>query len=251
VELFLFKKFISVAIMPINIALFFLLVALFKYSSRSNTSLYSILIAITILVVSSMPPISNHFVHGFEQTYEPFSRSVKPVDYIVILGCGHQTNDAIPVTSQLKACSLQRLVEGIRVSKLHPEAQIITSGFSTKDPVPNAVKVKQAAVLLGVPEHKIITESYPRDTKEEAELIAPRVRGTNVVLVTDAYHLARAMNYFEQEGVKPIPAPAGYYVKDINGETNWLYYLPSSKNLHQTSIAWYETMGRVWQWVAN
>lgn len=237
--------------MPINIALFFLVIALLKYPSRSNTSIYALLFALTLLVVSAMPPISDRFVHHLEQTYETFSRSVKPVDYIVILGCGHQTNDALPVTSQLKPCSLQRLVEGIRISKLHPEAQIITSGFSITDPVPNAEKVKQAAILLGVPEHKIITESYPRDTKEEAELIAPRVRGTTVVLVTDAYHLPRAMNYFEHEGVTPIPAPAGYFIKNIDGEKNWLYYLPSSKSLHQTSIAWYETMGRFWQWLVS
>ncbi len=251
VDFFLFKKLIAVAVMPINLAIFFLIIALLKVHTRSNTSLYSILLAITILVVSSLPSVSDTYTHQLEQEYEAFSRSATPVDYIVILGCGHETNDAIPVTSQLKPCSLQRLVEGVRVYNLHPEAQIITSGFSITDPISNAAKVKQAALILGVPEHKLITENYPRDTQEEAELIAPRVRGTNVVLVTDAYHLPRAMTYFEQEGIYPIPAPAGYYVKNINSEKNWLYYFPSSKSLQQTSIAWYETMGRVWQWIVS
>jgi len=250
-DFFLFKKLIAVAAMPMNIALLLLLLALVFFKSKPAFAVKAISLSFVSLLIGAMPPISNALVSNMEGHYESFTVSATPVDYIVILGCGHQTNDALAVTSQLKPCSLQRLVEGIRIAHLHPEATLIASGFAGIDPVPNAEKVKQAAIALGIPAQRVLTESYPRDTQEEAELISPRVKGTNVVLVTDAYHLPRAMKYFELAGVNPVPAPAGFFVKDPDTQIKWLTYFPTSKALHQTSIIWYETMGQIWQWIVN
>ncbi|WP_286261781.1 ElyC/SanA/YdcF family protein [Thalassotalea atypica] len=249
-DFFIFKKLVSVLVMPINVAILLLILSLVFFKRKPKFAFKSLISAVVLLIVTASPPISNQLVVPMEQNYESFSLSAKPVDYIVILGCGHQSNDALAVTSQLKPCSLQRLVEGLRISRLHPEATIITSGHSIKDPVSNAEKVKQAAIALGIDGRKIITENYPKDTQEEAELIGPRVKGKNVVLVTDAYHLPRAIKYFELQGVNAIPAPAGYFVKNPNADIHWLSYFPSSHNLYKASIAWYEAMGRAWQWIA-
>ncbi len=196
-----------------------------------------------------MPPIANQLMLPLENQYESFSRSNKPVDYIVILGCGHTTDHAIPATSQLKDCSLQRLVEALRIFRLHPEAQLITSGAALSDGVANAEKVKESAILLGVPEHKIIVESYPKDTEEEAELVAPRVLGKNVVLITNADHMIRSINYFAKQGVSVIPAPAGNWVKGMDQDKSWGYYIPNPKALMQTTTAWYEYIGQLVQWL--
>lgn len=249
-DFFLFKKLVSVLAMPLNISLLLLLIAIFIHRSKPKLSRSTTIAAFLILALSSLAPVSDQLIYPYEQEYEAFNRSPSPVDYIVVLGCGHTTNDAIPPNAQLKDCSLRRLIEGLRILNLHPEAQLITSGFSVKDPSPNAEKVKETAMALGVPEHKIIVEPFPKDTQEEAQLISPRLIGKNAVLVTDAYHLPRAVRYFELAGAKVTPAPAAYYVKNLQQEINWGYYIPMSKNLTQTSIAWYETMGRIWQWIA-
>ncbi|WP_386033843.1 ElyC/SanA/YdcF family protein [Thalassotalea euphylliae] len=202
------------------------------------------------MTLSSISPVADNLMHPIENSYETFSRSSTPVNYIIVLGCGHTTNYEMPALTQLKDCSLRRLIEGVRISKLHPEAKIITSGFAFHDEVTNAVKVKQAAIELGVPRSKIITEPFPKDTREEAQLIAPRVIGQNVVLVTDASHMPRAMKYFELEGVKAIPAPTGFRIKNINEPLHWSHFVPVTGNLEKTSNAWYESMGRLWQWLA-
>ena len=87
---------------------------------------------------------------------------------------GIQKNAALPITSQLNNNSLQRLVEALRIYKLHPEARIITSGHHNRDIVSNAEKMKRSLILLGIPEQKIMTENFPKDTEEEAQLISPR-----------------------------------------------------------------------------
>ena len=196
-----------------------------------------------------MPPVADQIMRPLESNFESFTLSQKRIDYIIVLGCGHTTDDAIPATSQLKECSLQRLVEALRVFRLYPEAQIITSGAALSDPIANAEKVKQAAMLLGVPEHKIIVESFPKDTEEEAELIAPRVIGKNVILVTNADHMIRSVNYFAKQGVTVIPAPAGNWVKGLKQDKSWGYYVPSPKALMQTTTAWYEYIGQLVQWI--
>lgn len=249
-DLFLLKKIVSLMIMPLSITILLLLFAIVFYRIKPRFSFVSLLIATSLLVATTLPPISDTVMAPLENNYPVFTRSAKPVDYIVILGGAHTTVEGLPATSQLSSSSLSRLVEALRIYKMHPEAQIITSGFSGGDISSNAEKVKQAAVSLGVPAHRIITENFPQDTEEEAQLISPRVINSNVVLVTNANHMPRAMAYFENYGVKAIPAPASPWVKN-NNLTPWQYYFPSAKKLQQTSMAWYEVLGRVVQWFKN
>ena len=234
--------------MPLSLISLLLILAIIFFHAKPKLSFKCLLSACLLLVLSSTGYIADRLMLPLENDFDSFTLSSKPVDYIVILGCGHTSDESLPATSQLKPCSLQRLVEALRIYKLHPEAQLITSGAALHDPVSNALKVKQAAMLMGVPEDKIIVENFPRDTEEESELIAPRVIGKNVVLVTNADHMNRSVNYFKRQGVDVIPAPASNWVKAIAGEKNWAYYFPNSKNLRQTTIAWYEHIGLLAQW---
>jgi len=250
-DLFLLKKIITVCVMPISMVLILLVVSLYFFKKRPRRSFKCLLSALLLLLVSSMPVVSDHFIVQLEDNYETFSRSSSPVDYIIILGGWHTTNAALPVTSQLHPASTQRLIEALRIYTLHPEAKIITSGHHSTDTVSNAQKMKQALMLLGVSEQNIITENFPKDTEEEAQLISPRVQGTNVVLITNANHMPRAMKYFQNEGVTPIAAPTGYWVKNMNSPKGWGYYVPNSKKLQQTTVAWYESLGLLVQWVKD
>jgi uncharacterized SAM-binding protein YcdF (DUF218 family) len=248
-DLFLLKKIISATIMPISICLILLVIAMLFYRQKPRLSFSALSLATIILFLSSFAPFSDVVMASLENNYPAFTRADKPVDYIVVLGCAHTTDHALPATSQLEACSLQRLVEAIRIYHIHPEANIITSGFAGSDEVSNAEAVKQAAILLGVPEQKILTENFPQDTEEEAELIAPRVTGKNVVLVTNADHLPRAMGYFAMHGINAIAAPASPWVKygDEKG-SSWQKYVPKARKIEQTTIAWHETLGLIVQW---
>jgi uncharacterized SAM-binding protein YcdF (DUF218 family) len=248
---FLIKKIISALIMPLSIVIILLILAVALYHFKKKLSFFCLLSATLLLGLGAFKPFANLLMAPIENQHIAFTRSTKSIDYIIILGCGHTGDHQLPATSQLDICSLQRLIEGIRILRIHPEAQLITSGYAGYDEVSNAEKVKQAAMLLGVPESKIMAESRPRDTAQEAELIAPTVFGKNVVLVTSSDHMPRAIKYFQQQDINPIAAPAGRWMKDIDGEKNWPYYLPSPTNLQQTTRAWYESIGRLVQWIKS
>ena len=247
-DLFLLKKVITVLIMPINVVLILLFLSFIFRNIKPKTSAKCLFISTFLLLISTLPPISDRFMFAIESQYPAYKKIDTPVDYIVVLGCRHSSEPELPATSQLGTCSLQRTVEALRIYHLHPEARIITSGYAGIKKRSNAEAVKEALVLLGVPAQKIMTENFPRDTEEEALLIAPRVLGTEVVLVTNADHMPRSMNYFEAQGVNPIAAPTGYWVKDLNADKGWAYYLPNGRKLDQTTTAWYETLGLLVQW---
>lgn len=250
-DLFLIKKIISAMIMPLSIIIILLILAIAFYHSKRKLSFSCLLLATVLLTLSTFRPFANLIMAPIENQHLAFTRSSKPVDYIIILGCAHTSDHALPATSELGICSLQRLVEAIRIFRIHPEAQLITSGYAANDEMSNAEKVKQAAMLLGVPERKIIVESFPQDTEEEAQLMAPRVSGKIVVLVTNSDHMPRAIKYFQLQGINPIAAPAGKWTKGINNETYWADYVPRAQYLKQTTHAWYESLGRIVQWIKS
>jgi uncharacterized SAM-binding protein YcdF (DUF218 family) len=249
-DLFLLKKITGFMLMPLSIILLLLFIAIIFYRIKPKLSFSALFIATILLFFSSFPPLSDTLMAPLEDSYPAFTKSNKPVDYIIILGGAHTTAENLPATSQLKSSSLERLVEAVRIYRLHPEAQVITSGYAGNDENSNAEKVKQAAIILGIPKHKILTENFPQDTQEEAQLIAPRVLNRNVVLVTSASHLPRAMAYFQQYGIKAIPAPASPWVKSEH-YSSWTHYMPNAQKLQQTTNVWYETLGRVVQWLKS
>ena len=249
-DLFLLKKFIGIMLMPLSIVLILMFIAILFYRTKPKLSYSALISASVLLFLSTFSPFSDTITAPLEDSYPAFTRSSQPVDYIVVLGCAHTTDHSLPATSHLKYCSLARLVEAVRIYRLHPEAQIITSGYADTNDISNAETVKQAAVLLGIPAEKIFTENFPQDTEEEAQLIAPRVLNKNVVLVSNSNHLPRAMAYFSMHGVNAIPAPAGPRVQQQKNIA-WDYYLPHASNLQQTSMAWYETLGRIVQWLKS
>ena len=75
------------------------------------------------------------------------------------------------------------------------------SGSAGHNPESNAEKMKEAAILMGLDKNRIFTENFPRDTEDEAELIAPRVKDSQVALITNADHMRRSINYFKAKGV--------------------------------------------------
>lgn len=74
-------------------------------------------------------------------------------------------------------------------------------------------------------------ESKSHDTAGNARLLAPILHQDNIhhiVLVTDAWHMPRAMAAFEQSGFQVTPAPTGYVLPQEYGILEWL---PSARGM--------------------
>lgn len=75
------------------------------------------------------------------------------------------------------------------------------------------------------------TEALSRDTAGNARLLTPLLRQDGVqriALVTDAWHLPRAVAAFERAGLSVSPAPMGFV---LAGESKFVEWIPSARGL--------------------
>jgi len=163
---------------------------------------------------------------------------------IVVLGGGWWPNDQWPSGSQLSDSSAQRMLEGVRLARALPEAQLIVSGASRSGDIsPVAWGYAQAARELGIAPERIRMLDTPVDTAQEARTVqAALTVGSPLILVTSAAHMPRAMRHFQAVGLDPIPAPTQHQAGRGTGRrlADWL---PSAGNLRKTEAAWHEYLG--------
>ena len=244
--LFLLKKFLGNLLMPVPITLLLLLWALLLLLRRKTRWLGVIVVfvATALLFVGSYAPLSNQYIAPFENQTPKYQQSYPPIDYIAVLGSWHQSVTDQPVTSELNPTAIVRLAEGIRIYLLNPGSKLIFTGFKgvVEDPISYPEKLRELALALGVPSEDILTFNGPRDTMEEAEVIAANFSGASLVLVTTAVHMPRALNLFHRAGLDPIPAPTEHFSKPFKGWWNF----PSGKTLQHSEDWAHERLGLLW-----
>lgn len=244
-DIFLIKKFVGSAFMPLPILLFLLFISLlFIIKKRFKKALITQCVSIVLLILMSNKYIAFELMSPTEQRYKQYDRN-QSVSRIVVLGCGHINDGMLPKTAQLQSCSLYRLAEAMRIYHLNPRSQIITTGYGGNEPFSNADLVRQVAISMGIPEHKIRAVSHPKDTEEEAQAIAKLLGDKSFILVTSASHMPRAMRIFEEQGLHPIAAPTGHLAKDPS-RAFWWEHLPKAGSIKLVERWWYETLGKVW-----
>jgi uncharacterized SAM-binding protein YcdF (DUF218 family) len=89
-------------------------------------------------------------------------------------------------------------------------------------------------------------ENRSRNTMENAIYSRPileAARKNRVWLVTDAWHMPRALWAFRRAGIEAIMAPTGF---NGGGTDTFLDFLPSSHGLHLSDLALHELLGILW-----
>lgn len=248
--LFTLKKVIGGLLLPLPFLLLVMATGLFLlwFSRWQKTGKIILSSAWLILLLISFQPVADRLLKPIEDSY-PTWNGGKKVDYIVVLGGGYTWNAEWAPGSNLINNSLPRLVEGVRQWQENPGSTLIFTGYAAHgNPVSTAEAGARVAESLGVPRKAIITLDKPRDTEEEAQQVKLAIGDRPFLLVTSASHLPRAMNFFHAQGLSPIPAPANQMA--IESPLNWWdKFTPAPIYLSHSDRAWYESLGRIWQWL--
>ncbi|MEZ8739260.1 envelope biogenesis factor ElyC [Photobacterium swingsii] len=250
--MFELKKLISALLMPLPAMLILGLFGLLVLWFTKRKGLASLLLTTSLLGIFlfAFQPISTKLLYPLERQYTGFIPSNKPVDYIMVLGSGHVIDKNIPVTSELSRTALMRLSEGIRIHRLYPSAKMILSGYGGGTEISQARMMAKVALSLGINKTDILLLETAKDTWEEAFQASSVVGNKNLVLVTSASHMERALFEFNEAGLQPTPAPTNY-LAHRNIEQPWAKYTPQAKYLEQTERYWHETLGQWWQKLRN
>lgn len=241
---FLFKKIISALILPPTslVLLAFLGLWLSRKYPRTGRTLATLSLA--TLLILSLPVTGNALLQSLE-TEPPISATqLKEVQAIVVLGGGK--NNAAPEFSDqdtVNRWTLQRLRYGAFLQEQTGKPILVTGGGLLGER-PEAVAMAET-LQRDFHAKTIWVEDQSKDTAENAAFSATILKEhgiQRIALISQAWHLPRAIKFFEQQGLTLYPAPTGYTHEDNEPVIRWL---PKASALDKSSIAFKEYLGRL------
>ena len=234
----------------LNVLLLLLVISYLFNRFRKRRAAKALLVsAFLLFLISSTNYLPRYLATQLENKYLPFnSLTVKYQHekfYIHVLGSGNNLDKRLPANSQLGLAAIGRLAEAIRIHRILKNSIIVCSANSMLGLETQASVTKRAAILLGVDSNRIEKLDTPSTTKEEAEAMHLRY-GTaiNLILVSDALHLPRAMKLFTKEGFRPIAAPTNYRAPQGPKGLGFEWW-PSIGNISLMDIVLHEYLGNL------
>ena len=229
----------------ISILVWILLLAFILYRLKKRKAAIGFLIFAAVLFYTfSTAWLPRYLAYRLEIQYPPLKNipAIKNNEkvYIHLLGSGYQTDQRLPATAKLCLVAQGRFTEAMRLYQEISNSVLVCSADGPQGEETQAMIARAAAVEMGADSSRIITLNTPGTTKEEAEDLAKAV-GTkaNVIVVTDAIHIPRAMKFFREAGFSPIAAPTNF--KALNGSVGVPFkWWPSDENIYITDRVLHE-----------
>ena len=245
-NLFVIKKLISAFLLPIPIAIMLFVLGVFflMINSKKKAKFFILSCFVWLLLVSNQT-VSNALLKPLEDSHKALLNTPN-VEYILVLGNGHTTNEELSITSQLNPTAINRLAEGIKhyqnLKAQNKDIKLIVSGYSGEDINTHAYMQEKLALSMGVKSEDIIRLDSPKDTPQEAIETKKIVGNKAFILVTSASHMKRSMMLFSKLKLNAIAAPTNYLSsedKSFNGHFN-------ATNIKKVELAIHEYLGIAW-----
>ena len=237
-----FLKFIYYLILLPTGPILISFVGLIVCSKKPKLGKSIIVASLFLLLMLSTPFIASLLMTNL-QKYTPISNSMlKDRQIIVVLGGGSYQNAPEYSTDTIGEASLVRLRYAIYLKKL-TGLPIIASGGSPKGGQSES-GIMQRIALTDFSTEVDWIEDLSNNTYENAKLTSIILKNKGIdkiILVTHAWHLSRAAQLFESEGLDVLPAPTSFVLKDVKG--NHLF-IPESGAMSASNLAIHELLGK-------
>ncbi len=206
-------------------------------------------IAVTLLYLLATPIFSDQ-IFRFAEDYavKKTISTIPKADAIVVLsGMISHTKSENGLVEQWG--DPDRFFGGIELIKAQKSDQIIFTNALLPWSISKTSEgdfLKKTALSLGVTEASIRLTKEVRNTRDEALEVKAVLNSVNpeVILVTSAFHMARAKTLFEREGIRVIPYPVDFKVSI--DKITLMDFLPNANALVLTDTAVREFIGRVY-----
>jgi len=207
--------------------------------------------SLILLYLLSIEPVSDALLRPLESQALPLHTRDIAVEgqAIILLGGGiyeqspeYAGRDALPPVVLMRTTYAAYLATTAHVPvyatgghPLHPQSR------------PEGVIMRDWLIRLGVPVERVRVETTANTTCESALRLAPILLKDgirNIILVTSALHMPRAMFCFSGLDIEVTPAPCAYLGK--RGPYDLLSFLPRANILAISSDALWEYLGMLW-----
>lgn len=251
------KRLLSaLVLLPIAPLLLALLGQLIR-RSRPRLGGFLAVFGLLLALASSLPIVSQALIGWVEasgpqpltaERLREVMNSPSPPTAIVILGGGTRFDEREhPDHTSLKSGTLERVVAGARLARATGLPVLVSGGQGPESREAEALTIARTLARdFGIKPRW--TESRSLDTsgnaRESARMLADSgVR--RIFLVTQAYHMPRALLAFEGTGLKVVAAPHGFLAGVGRHSTLW-QWLPAPSAIHASWLASHEVVGLAW-----
>ncbi len=235
--------------LPLGITFLSLFLSLRK---KSRTSIISILIFLWTFSIGSISQLLWKWVeHPWERIAES---QASTADVIVVLSSDER--HLVPGKAQvLEWRDPDRFFAGIKLFQERKAPKLFFTGGTS--PYKNTTQTqgdlfRKEAISLGIPSNAIFTTGPVLNTVEEAIALRQSLEGkdlpSEILLVTSAFHMKRALRQFERQGFIVHPFPVDF--KAGNVSKRWLWknpynWIPNAGSLYKSSVALRELIGQI------
>ena len=210
--------------------------------------MWPLLVALILLIILSLPIVSRQLIKFLEQGYTLISpNNVDPADTVIVLS-GMVTliekNDGIHYEFSE---AVDRIFAGINLLKIGKAQKIIL----TRGKLPWSVGDPEGEFLAefiqsqGINPNRILLSEIVQNTNDEAKAISRMLpKNSEVILVTSAFHMPRAVKVFQNQNLKVIP-----YAVDFRSsvkEINIIDFLPQASAFKDSNFYFREIIGRAY-----
>lgn len=202
-----------------------------------------VFIALAGLWLLSTPIIAARFLDSLAPPFQALDGS--EADAIVILGGGRNRNTLEYGGDTILALALERVRYGAWLAHRLHKPVLVTGGKPDGDGLSEGqIMQRILATEFNVPVRWV--ENASANTRENARLSAGLLHDAGIrriYLVSQGWHLARAVPEFEAEGFSVVPAGIGY---KRHGPLELFDFVPSPKALLNSYYASHEWLGLIW-----
>ncbi|HUR20169.1 MAG TPA: YdcF family protein [Vicinamibacterales bacterium] len=243
-RMYFLNKFLPLFFLPLGVSLILLTLGL----ARRRRSLACG--GLVVLFISSNPLVGHFLMRSTEGWAErrPVAE-VPAADAVVVLSPGRTF---APGPAQISESNdANRFFAGTDLALAGKAPVLVFTGAAISSspirPTEGDVLAAQARAL-GVPADRVLVTPLVGNTADEAREVAALLRTRQlqrprIVLVTSAFHMRRARQLFQQEGVDVEPFPVSFVSSDM-GAVSVFWFLPSVNALSKTQTALRELYGR-------
>ena len=215
---FFLSKLIWFFIQPLGVLLLVLLAAVAGFLFRSRRLARRLAIAATIgFAAICLLPVGDLMMLPLENRFQKPDRLPATLDGIIVLGGAEENRMSGARGEPSLNNTAERLFAALDLARRYPDTPVVFSG-GLGDPwngiPPQSDIFRDAMMMAGLPEQRMILEGQARNTDETVWLLKQLVQpqpGQHWVVVTSAYHMPRSMGLFAKAGWKVVPWPVDYY----------------------------------------
>jgi uncharacterized SAM-binding protein YcdF (DUF218 family) len=252
---FFVGKLAAQLVLPLSLVALLMVIALGCLLLRWHRSATAVLaVGTALLWLASSRALADRLVASLEQTHPGAPiEALAAADAILLLGGATQPAAPPRQFPEISEAG-DRILHAARLYRAGKAPIIIASGGRMpwqEGLPPEAESMRALLIELGVPDEAIVLEVASKNTWEncgESKALLEERDARDVLLVTSAIHMPRALATCSTAGIDAQPAPTDYLVVE-EGVRTWLDWTPHPAALLHTHYALRELLGyRVYRW---